>query len=183
MVGMFVNMLAFRCQLTPEHSFREVLRRIRDTALEAYDNSDVPFQKLVRALKPDRRSQRSPVFQITFGFESYLKVTVDSLQIDTEPGTARYDLTLNLVESVSGVSGSFEYCTDIFDEADIAKLIQGLAVLQEVALEPDRPISDIVGRSDTSNEQAVPADASLDEETKLNIGPFKRLALRLSGRT
>jgi Condensation domain/TubC N-terminal docking domain len=147
MVGLFLNMLAFRCQLTQEYSFREILRRIRETALQAYDNSDVPFQKLVRALKPDRRFQRSPIFQVTFGFESHLNAKVDLLQIHTEPGTARYDLTLNLTENRDGVSGSFEYCTDLFDESDIVKLAQGLAIVDEAAREPDQSISEVISRS------------------------------------
>ena len=147
MVGLFLNMLTFRCQLTQEYSFREVLRRVRQTALEAYDNSDVPFQKLVRALKPDRRFQRSPIFQVTFGFESHLHTSIDLLQIHTEPGTARYDLTLNLEENRDGISGSFEYCTDLFEESDIVKLAQGLAIVQEVAREPDQSISGVMSRS------------------------------------
>jgi hypothetical protein len=147
MVGLFFNMLAFRCQLTPENSFREILGRVRETALEAYDHSDVPFQKLVRALKPDRRFQRAPIFQVTFGFESHLHTRTDLLQIHTEPGTARYDLTLNLVENRDGISGSFEYCTDLFDESDIVKLAQGLAIVHEAAREPDRSISEVTSRS------------------------------------
>ena len=155
MVGLFLNMLAFRCQLTQEYSFREILRRIRDTALEAYDNSDVPFRKLVRALKPDRRFQRSPIFQVTIGFESYLHTGEDPLQIHTKPGTARYDLTLNLIENRGGISGSFEYCTDLFDESDMVKVAQGLAIVHEAAREPDQSISDIISRSCVQDKQAT----------------------------
>jgi len=141
MIGPFVNMLAFRCQLTPEHTFREILRRIRDTAIEAYDNSEVPFQKLVRALKPDRRSGRSPIFQVMLGFESYQPTTRVLRQINTNPGTARYDLTLNLIENGREITGSFEYCTDIFDESDIKNLIGKFAIVLKIAEQPDRPIS------------------------------------------
>ena len=155
MVGLFLNMLAFRCQLTQEYSFREILRRTRDTALEAYDHSEVPFQKLVRALKPDRRFQRSPIFQVTLGFESYLQTEEDSLQIHTEPGTARYDLTLNLAETRGGISGSFEYCTDLFDENDIVNLAQGLAIVGEAAREPDQSISEIISRCCAQDKQVT----------------------------
>jgi len=144
MVGLFVNMLAFRCQMTPEQSFREVARKIRNTALEAYDNSDVPFQKIVRAMKPDRRFQRSPIFQVMFGFESRAQNTGSVLQIDTAPGTARYDLTLNLTDHGGEATGTIEYCTDIFEAADIEKLLRGMAILDEAAREPDRPISELV---------------------------------------
>lgn len=147
MVGLFLNMLTFRCQLTQEYSFREFLRRVRETALEAYDNSDVPFQKLVRALKPERRFQRSPIFQVTFGYESHLHTRTDLLQVHTEPGTARYDLTLNLEENRDGISGSFEYCTDLFEESDIVKLAQGIAIVHEAAREPDQSIAEVISRS------------------------------------
>ena len=155
MVGLFLNMLTFRCQLTQEYSFREILRRVRETALEAYDNSDVPFQKLVRALRPDRRFQRSPIFQVTFGFESHLHTRIDLLQIHTEPGTARYDLAWNLIENKDGVSGSFEYCTDLFDESDIVKLTQGLAIVHEAAREPDQSISEVISRSCVQDKQVA----------------------------
>jgi hypothetical protein len=155
MTGLFLNMLAFRCQLTQEYSFREVLRRIRDTALEAYDNSDAPFQKLVRALKPDRRFQRAPIFQVLFGFESYLQHREDSSSIHTEPGTARYDLALNLVEIATGISGSLEYCTDLFDEDDIARLAQGLAIAHDAAREPDLSISEIMSRPRNQDSHAT----------------------------
>jgi hypothetical protein len=141
MIGLFVNMLTFRCQLTPEHTFREMIRRVRDTAIEAYDNSEVPFQKLVRAIKPDRRSARSPIFQVMFGFESYQPTTGALRQINTNPGTARYDLTLNLLEKGRETVGSFEYCTDIFDESDIKNLIEKFAIVLKIAEQPDRPIS------------------------------------------
>ena len=142
-IGLFVNMLAFRCELGGQPSFREFLRRVRQTALEAYENSEIPFQKLVSELKPDRRSRRSPVFQVMFGFDPANRTASDGLfQIDTNPGTARFDLTLQLAENQEGLSGSFEYCTDIFEEADIARLVELFsALLPEMVRLPDKPIS------------------------------------------
>lgn len=142
MVGLFVNMLVFRCELDSAMTFRELLRCVRTTALDAYENSDVPFQTLVRALKPDRRSQRSPVFQVMFGYETYMPSTFDDFQIDTGSGTARYDLSLHLAESASeGIYGSFEYCTDLFEESDIERMISEFeAVVVEVASDPDREV-------------------------------------------
>jgi non-ribosomal peptide synthetase component F len=144
MVGVFVNMLAFRCQLTPEMSFREFLKQIRQTAVEAYDNSDLPFQKLVSAFKPDRRSQRSPIFQVLFGFESSAQRTGSAFQIDTEAGTARYDLTLNVVDTADKTFASFEYCTDLFDVTDIEEICKGLSVIQKMVLYPDQELSQFI---------------------------------------
>ncbi len=144
-IGLFVNMLVFRCQLAGQPSFREFLRRVRATALEAYEHSDLPFQELVRALKPDPRSLRSPLFQVMFGFDSDTGAGHGGfIQIDTDPGTARFDLTLQLSENPKGIVGSFEYCTDLFDAASIEQLaLQFLALVAEIAEHPEQPISNI----------------------------------------
>ncbi|MEO7005329.1 MAG: condensation domain-containing protein, partial [Acidobacteriaceae bacterium] len=112
---------------------------------EAYDNSDVPFQELVRCLRPAPRSMRSPFFQVTFGFDSDVgKNASRSLQIDATSGTARYDLTLQLAESADGIYGSMEYCTDLFDKPIMAELSrQFVALLGEISANPDSSVSDL----------------------------------------
>jgi hypothetical protein len=139
MIGLFINMIAYRVQLGPGQSFRDILRQVRATALEAYDRSDVPFRTLVRALRFNRRSPRSPIFQVMFGFEPSGAANPAILQIDTDPGTARYDLSLILTEMASGsLFASLEYRADIFDEAKIAALgRQFLDLVQSVANNPD----------------------------------------------
>jgi condensation domain-containing protein/tubulysin polyketide synthase-like protein len=142
-IGLFVNMIVFRCDLSGDPSFRNVVQRVRITALEAYENSDLPFQELARTLKVDLRSMRSPFFQVMFGFDSEDGEQPSSLiQLDTKPGTARFDLTLQLTEGANGISGSFEYCTDLFDEPGMTALSRRfVALLGEVAANPDRSVS------------------------------------------
>jgi non-ribosomal peptide synthetase component F len=142
-IGLFVNMIVFRCDLSGDPSFRQVVQRVRTTALEAYENSDLPFQELVRTLKVDLRSLRSPFFQVMFGFDSTDGEQPSNLiQLDTKPGTARFDLTLQLTESADGISGSFEYCTDLFDEPGMAALSrQFVAFLGELSGNPDGSVS------------------------------------------
>ena len=141
MIGLFMNMVAFRIQITPQTSFHDIVRQVRETALEAYDHREVPFQTLVRALRFNRRSPRSPIFQVMLGFEPASVVYPNFWQFDTDPGTARYDLALLLNESANGnVNGYLEYRTDIFEEGDIATLArQFLELLQEMADDPDQP--------------------------------------------
>jgi non-ribosomal peptide synthetase component F len=141
MIGLFMNMVAFRVQIDPSHSFRDIVRQVRATALEAYERRDVPFQTLVRALRFNRRSPRSPIFQVMFGFEPESVADPSFWQCDSDPGTARYDLSLLLNESADGnMYGYLEYRTDIFKEARIAALARRfLDLLQEVAEDPDRP--------------------------------------------
>jgi non-ribosomal peptide synthetase component F len=141
MIGLFMNMVAFRVQIAPQHSFRDIVRQVRATALEAYEHRDIPFQTLVRALRFNRRSPRSPIFQVMFGFEPASVADPNFWQFDSDPGTARYDLSLLLNESADGnIYGYLEHRTDIFEEAVIAALSDRfLALLQEVANDPDRP--------------------------------------------
>jgi hypothetical protein len=144
-IGLFVNMLVFRCQLEGDPNFRETLRRARITALEAYEHGDLPFQELVCALKPDLRSRRSPLFQIMFAFDSDVRTGKSGLvQLDTEPGTAKFDLTLQLGETAEGIAGWFEYCTDLYDAARIEQLsVKFLALLSELTRQSDQPLSKI----------------------------------------
>jgi hypothetical protein len=144
MIGMFVNMLAFRCRVEPGMGFRDVLRQVRCTALEAYENSDVPFQSLVRAINPDRRSQRSPIFQVMFGYETYMPPVADEFQMDADAGTARYDLALHLSETAhEGLTGVIEYSTDLFEEADIDTLAaHGDVLLNDITFDPDHDVFD-----------------------------------------
>lgn len=145
LIGLFVNMVVFRCEMAGSPTFRELLSRVRNTSLEAYENSDVPFQEVVRALKPDPRLRRPPLFQIMFSFEPNQRLDDgDFIQIDANPGTARFDLTLQLRENVGGIVGLFEYSTDLFMEARIVELArQFTVVVQQIVLNPDIRISAI----------------------------------------
>ena len=139
MIGLFMNLVAFRVQIDPQHSFRDIVQQVRRAALEAYEHRDVPFQTLVRALRFNRRSPRTPIFQVMFGFAPVSVADPTYWQFDSDPGTARYDLSLLLNESADGsIYGYLEYRTDIFKEAEIAVLSgQFLDLLQELADNPD----------------------------------------------
>ncbi|MGC1781498.1 MAG: condensation domain-containing protein [Acidobacteriaceae bacterium] len=145
LIGLFVNMVVFRCEMAGSPTFRELLIRVRNTSLEAFENSEVPFQEVVRALKPDPRLRRSPLFQIMFSFEPNQGLEDDNfIQIDANSGTARFDLTLQLRDRADGIAGLFEYSTDLFQEARIAELArQFSALVQQVTENPDIQISAI----------------------------------------
>jgi len=177
MIGLFVNMLAFRCTLSTGISFRELLRQVRGTALEAYENSDVPFQRLVKALKPDRRSQRAPIFQVMFGYETYMPPVGHEMQMQIEPGTARYDLSLHLAESAGEtLYGSIEYCTDLFTDADAVKLARKFeAIVSALARDPEQdiwklPLPEVKGIA-----QALPG-ATIEETPEAAEGVLKQVS-------
>jgi hypothetical protein len=177
MIGLFVNMLAFRCTVTPGITFRELLRQVRGTALEAYENSDVPFQRLVKALKPDRRSQRAPIFQVMFGYETYMAPVAREMQMAIDPGTARYDLSLHLAESASdALYGVIEYCTDLFTEADAVKLADEFeAIVSELGRDLEQDIWKLpLPEIDHAGES--PPEATMEDTPQADASVFKRVS-------
>ena len=142
LIGFFVNTLVLRTDLSGNPSFRELLGRVRQTALGAYAHQDLPFERLVSELQLERRSH-NPLFQVWFVLQntpiSALELpglSVDVLSIDS--GTTRHDLNLNLTETSNGIDGFFEYKTDLFDAATIAKMVQMFElVLNKVASQSD----------------------------------------------
>lgn len=162
LVGLFVNMLVLRCRVGGPQTFRDVVRHVRTTAVEAYANGDLPFQEVVRALKPDPRTMRSPLFQIMFAYEAAAtgETAVVNTQLDTSPGTARYDLTLELKDQGESIAGCFEYCTDLFSAPDIHLLAARFSALTaELCHQPDRPVAGLplLASAPASVQASVPA--------------------------
>jgi len=157
------------------------LRRVRTTALEAYENSDIPFQELVRVLKPDPGSPRPPFFQVMFGFDSDMTAQPDNLlPIAATPGMARFDLTLELREHLDGISGSFEYSTDLFDNPAVARLARDFVrVLGAASSDPDLPISELELRA-LATEAATASDSLPPNGSKSWRKRIQELADRLS---
>ena len=143
LIGLFINTIVMRCQPRPAVSFRQLLRHVRDTALEAYANSDVPFQKLVMELHPERDPGSSPIFQVMFTLDAIPPDGPDGpSRMDPQAGTAKFDLTLQLADSGQAIEGGIEYRTDLFDQASMRQLAASLSVLlQEIARHPDQSIA------------------------------------------
>jgi len=149
MIGFFVNTLVLRGDLCGDPSFRALLRRTRDSALGSYAHQDLPFEKLVEALQPERDLGRAPLFQVMFALQPPSEdvpaldgLTMQYMEIDT--GTSQFDLTLSITDAGEGLAGSFEYSTDLFDEPRIRRMAGHLEVLLRAALDnPERRVSDL----------------------------------------
>ncbi|MFD0275028.1 amino acid adenylation domain-containing protein [Kitasatospora sp. NPDC127111] len=153
LVGMFVNVLALPARLGGDPSFAELLRRTRETCLEAYAHQELPFAQLVTELKVPRDVTRPPVFQVVLAVQNYATTrdALGELPLEVEPfgvrasGT-RFDLELFLQEWPDGLAGAFNYNTDLFAEDDIARLGAHLGrLLAAVAARPDAPLSALDG--------------------------------------
>ncbi|HMY17352.1 MAG TPA: amino acid adenylation domain-containing protein, partial [Polyangium sp.] len=143
LIGFFVNTLALRTDLSGQPTFRTLLARVRDELLNAYAHQDVPFEKLVEELAPERDMSRSPIFQVMFVLQNTptSSIAVSDLEISLEPTattTAKFDLTLSIHEAAEGLCGEIEYATDIFEPQTIERLAGHYAVLlQGIVDDPD----------------------------------------------
>ncbi len=149
LVGLFMNTLALRTDLSGDPTFRELLGRVREVALGAYSHQDLPFEKLVEEVRPERSLTHSPLFQVMFvlhntprsGF-SLPGFTVQPLAL--ESGVAKYDLTLVARVAESGLRLKLEYNTDLFGAATITRMHGHFRTLLEACVsDPDRRLSDL----------------------------------------
>ena len=152
LAGFFVNTLVLRADVSGNPSFRELVRRVRETDLEAYAHQDVPFERLVEVLNPDRSLARQPLFQVMLGLNSNVRVEMelDGLRCEAgtaDPGTAKFDLSFEFAEergpdgAPAGLRAVAEYSADLFEAATVTRLTGRLAgLLEAVAADPDCPL-------------------------------------------
>lgn len=149
LVGMFVNTLVLRTDLGGNPSFSELLQRVREVAISAYAHQDLPFEKLVEEVQSERDTSRNPLFQVMFALENVSTVALEltGLKLELMPvetETAMFDLTLSLEETASGITGSFEYNTDLFDKRTIKRMAGHFQVLLEgIIASPEKRLSDL----------------------------------------
>ncbi|MDE1147116.1 MAG: condensation domain-containing protein [Azospirillaceae bacterium] len=154
LIGFFVNTLALRTDLSGNPRFRDLVRRVRTVTLEGFAHQDLPFEKLVGELRPERRLSQHPLFQVLFALQNISAQTAAPPQGASPPPaadpapvaarTAKFDVALFMSPSGAGLAASFEYNVDLFDAATIARMAAHLVTLLDgVVATPDRPILDI----------------------------------------
>ncbi len=148
LLGCFINTLALRVDLGGAPSFRQLLAQVRETTLGAYAHQDIPFEKLVEELQPERDLSHAPVFQVMFTLQHHA-VTGLSLpdlvlgleEIDNR--TAKFDLTLIMAEGPT-LGGTLEYNTDLFEAATVERMLGHFtALLEQIAAGFDGPVAHI----------------------------------------
>ncbi len=163
LIGFFVNTQVLRTQVNGKLSFRELLRRVEVVSLEAFANQDVPFEKLVEELKPNRDPSYTSLFQVMFAFERAPRrglelpgLNVRMAAVDNQ--TAKFDLTLDFNEMPDGIFGSIEYRTDLFEAPTIERMARHLQILLTGALaHPDWPLWQLPLLSDEERHQLTVA--------------------------
>jgi amino acid adenylation domain-containing protein/non-ribosomal peptide synthase protein (TIGR01720 family) len=147
LIGFFVNTLVLRGDLSGSPSFRELLRRVRGTSLDAFAHQDIPFEMLVEHLQPSRDLGSTPLFQAMFALQNapQRSVALPGLEIrplQLEKGTSMFDLTLSMTEEGGALEGTLEYRSDIFRHSSAAGLLDHFVMLLEgIVASPDTPIT------------------------------------------
>jgi amino acid adenylation domain-containing protein len=156
LIGIFVNMLVLRTKLDGDPAFREVLRRVREMTLQAYQNQDLPLESVVEALAPKRDLGWNPLYQVMFNFlkerpRSYLVRDVSLQPIEIENRSAMLDLTLTLFDGQAGLRGCINYNADLFEAETVRRMVSHFRTLLEgIAADPDLRISQLplLGRAE-----------------------------------
>jgi amino acid adenylation domain-containing protein len=147
MVGLFVNTLALRTDLSGDPDFREVVRRVRAGTVDAFAHQEVPFERLVDELRIERSLSRHPLFQVSFSVlppadPDPVLGTLATRVGESTTGTAKFDLTVQVQPWEGGLGGGLEYAADLFEPETARRLADGFAALADVlAVDPDRPLS------------------------------------------
>ncbi|HMG76892.1 MAG TPA: amino acid adenylation domain-containing protein, partial [Pyrinomonadaceae bacterium] len=161
LIGFFVNTLALRVKLSGNPTYQELLGRVREVCLGAYAHQDVPFEKIVEELQPERELSHTPVFQVMMILQNApvagLKLPGLKLsQIERENTTAKFDLTLSLSEEGKEVGGWLEYNADLFDEATVARMAGHFKTLvADIVADPERRIADLALMSEGERRQIL----------------------------
>ena len=175
LIGFFVNTLVLRTKVRWEESFAELLERVREICLGAYEHQDLPFEKLVEELQPERSLSHAPLFQVLFALQNLPRHSLQLANLHLQPqpvDTERvaHDLSLMLSEQVDGsIVGSLRYSTALFDAATIQRLAANfITLLHSIAARPEEPVSNL--------------RLLADQEQKLLLGAWNDTSIESSSR-
>jgi amino acid adenylation domain-containing protein len=161
LIGFFVNTLVLRTHLGGNPSFRELLGRVREVTLGAYAHQDLPFEYLIEDLHPERNLSYNPLFQVMFILQnasrSELKLPCLTLSpLKVEKRTAKFDLSLSMEDTESGLTGVFEYNTDLFDSATINRMVEHFCtLLSGIVAHPNSCLKDLPLLTEAERQQLL----------------------------
>ncbi len=149
LIGCFVNTLALRCDVAAQASGRALVEQVRDAFLDADAHQDLPFEKLVLELAPERSMSHAPLFQVMLAYQNLppLVVAAAGLQVTqtaTPSGTAKFDLMLSILADREPLALYFEYATELFDAVTVVRLADHYSrLLAALAADPGRRIGEL----------------------------------------
>ena len=166
LIGFFVNTLVLRGDLAGDPSFRTLLKRVREVCLGAYAHQDLPFEQLVEALHPQRDLSHTPLFQVLFALQNTPREFIELPGLSLHPlsvdqTAARFELTLMMYETASGLTGSLEYNSDLFEVETIIRMAQHLRqLLESIVSNPEQRLSHLSLLTETEQHLLVEWNAT-----------------------
>lgn len=173
LIGFFVNTLVLRTDLSGNPTFRSLLERVRETTLGAYAHQDLPFEKLVEELRPERQQNHLPLFRVWFVLQNAPMPPLELpgltlAPLDVDSGTTKFDLALFFFETSEGLEGCFEYNTDLFEAGTIAQMVNQLeTLLNKIVVQPDMKLSALVNEFAKAAKEQQMLQAKAIEATNL----------------
>ena len=161
LIGFFVNTLVLRADLSNNPTFKELLRQVRETTLEAYTHQDLPFEKLVEELHPERNPSISPLFQVMFILQNNTEQPLEFKHLTVNPirrgsQVAKFDLSLTMSERDGTLRAVLNYNTDLFDSSTIERMLGHFQILLEgIVANPEQPISGLPLLTDPEKHQLL----------------------------
>jgi non-ribosomal peptide synthetase component F len=158
-IGFFVNTLVLRMELSGEMSSRELLGQVRDVCLGAYGHQDVPFERLVEELQPERSLSHSPLFQVAFGLDNAPRRVLElpGLRIsgvESADDVVRFDLTLWMLEAAGELSGRWTYRTELFDAERVEQMSRQFErLLESLVANPEARVETLEMFTEAEKEQ------------------------------
>ncbi|WP_433931226.1 amino acid adenylation domain-containing protein [Sorangium cellulosum] len=149
LIGLFVNTIVLRADLGGNPRFTELLARAREEVVAAQAHQDLPFERLVQALRPARNLGHTPLFQVMFSLAEAARrarpiAGLEIRPVDVDPGSAQFDLSLHMAATPEELVGSFEYSTDLFEERTIRRMADDLrALLEGIAARPTARLDEL----------------------------------------
>jgi amino acid adenylation domain-containing protein len=147
LIGMFANAIVLRTDLSGDPTFSEVLRRVRQVTFDAYRNQDLPIEEILQALHVPRSQDQNPLFRVMFilqkaSSKGFAPARLSAHFLDLDPGVARSDLLLELIDAEGSLDGWLEYSTDLFEDATITRMVAHFQkLLESIVTNPEERIS------------------------------------------
>ncbi|MEH1813251.1 MAG: condensation domain-containing protein [Nostoc sp.] len=182
LIGFFINTLVFRTDFSGNPSFREVLQRLRACALDAYAHQDLPFEKLVEELQPERNLSYNPLFQVMFILQNAPIPAIEINDLNMHPqevdvGTSKFDLKFSIWENLEGFQGSLEYKLDLFNAVKIASINNHFEIiLRHVVEKPDSRVEEltqIIAKADRQKQVIQEQELEKNSAQKLKLAKRK----------
>src|SRR5258708_8308437 len=179
LIGFFVNPLILRSRVTGSQTFRDLLGHIKETVIDVSAHQEMPFEKLVEELHPDRDISRNPFFEVMVAWQKtpatvveFSGVTLTPLEVETS--TAKFDLTLNLLETPAGLRLNLEYSTDIFKPATVERMVRHLkTLLEQIVAGPEERISQLRLPEEPERQQLLQDFNETEEVDESELGLHK----------